>query len=243
MTKAPITAILLHKNAHELLKKAVESVQWCSEIIILDDQSAHAPQNIATQFYAKLLTRKLDSFADQRNFALQHATQPWVFFLDSDEVVSATLRIEMLNAITQSHDAYLIPRQDTFMGNILRFGETSSLTFLRLAKKDAGQWSRVVHERWNVQGSIGVLRAPIVHAPHASLSTFIDKINRYTDLEVAERKKQHKAFSWFELLVYPILKFIYNFVFRLGFLDGFPGFCMAYMMSVHSLVIRIKMYE
>ena len=243
MTQAPITAILLHKNANETLKKAVESVRWCEEILILDDRSTVVPHDIAQQYQAKLISRTLNSFADQRNFALQQATQPWVLYLDADEMVSHALRVEILNAITQSRDAFLIPRQDTFMGKVLHFGETSSVTFLRLAKKEAGQWSRVVHERWDVQGRIGVLHAPLLHTPHASLSTFIDKINRYTDLEVIERKKQHKNFSCFELLVYPKLKFFYNYVVRLGFFDGFPGFCMAYMMSIHSCVIRIKMYE
>ncbi len=243
MSHAPITAILLHKNAHDSLMKALDSVRWCKEIIILDDQSTRVPHEVAKQFHAKLLTRTLDSFADQRNFALQHATQPWVLFLDADERVSGSLRTEIYHAITQSFDAFLIPRQDFFMGRTLQFGETSSVTFLRLAKKDAGHWSRAVHEHWDVPGRIGLLHASILHRPHISITTFIDKINRYTDLEILERKKQHHSFSWFELVVYPTAKFLYNYIIRLGFLDGFPGFCMAYMMSIHSCVIRIKMYE
>lgn len=243
MIKAPISAILLHKNANELLNEAVESVQWCNEIIIIDDESILVPHDIAKRFHARLFSRTLISFADQRNFALQQATQPWVLFLDADEMISDALHAEILYAITQRHDAFLLPRQDSFMGKVLQYGETSEVTFLRLAKKDVGQWSRVVHERWDVQGSIGMLHAPILHTPHASLTTFIDKINRYTDLEVIERKKIHKKFSWFELLIYPKAKFMYNYFFRLGFLDGFPGFCMAYMMSIHSFIIRIKMHE
>lgn len=244
MNKAPITAILLHKNAHESLEKAVESVHWCKEIIIIDDESHEPPQNIAKKYQAILMTRKLTSFSDQRNYAMHLATQPWIFFLDADEIVSDQLQSEMRLNITKHNTAgFLIPRQDQFMGKILYFGETSSLLFLRLAKKGAGQWSRDVHERWEVQGGIGVLHAPLLHKPHLSLSSFLEKIDRYTELEADERKKNNKSFSLFELFVYPIAKFIYNYVFRFGFLDGFPGLCMAYMMSLHSLIIRIKMYE
>lgn len=244
MIKAPITAILLHKNAQVLLEKALHSISWCKEIIIIDDNSAEIPQKLATTFQAKLVKKELISFADQRNFALHTATQPWVLFLDADEVISEPLQIEIQQAIQDTkYSGFLIPRVDEFMGRVLRFGETNSLHFLRLAKKDAGQWSRAVHEQWNIQGSIALLHHPILHKPHESITSFLDKINRYTELELQEHKKTSKYIILIQLLFYPFGKFIQNYILRLGMLDGFPGLCMAYMMSIHSLVVRIKMYE
>lgn len=243
MNHAPITAILLHKNADNMLRRAVESVRWCQEIIIIDDSSQVPPNNIAKEYNAKLLSRKLDSFADQRNFGLHQATQPWVLYIDADECVSDALHQEIIHAITQPHQGFLFSRQDIFMGKILRFGETNAIRFLRLAKKEAGLWSRTVHEYWNVQGSIGVLHTPIMHTPHASLATFFDKMNQYTELEVVERKSMKKKFLWREFTIFPFAKFLYNYILRLGCMDGFPGLCMAYMMSLHSLIIRIKMHE
>jgi len=243
MTHAPITAVILHKNAPDMLERALVSVQWCRDILILDDCSQSLLAPLAKKYHATVYTRQLTSFADQRNFALHKATQPWVFFLDADETVSKALQQEIRHAICSSHRGFLIPRQDTFLGKTLRFGETRAITFLRLAQKDVGQWSRIVHERWDVQGSVGVLHTSILHTPHQSISAFIDKINMYTQLEISERKLCGKTFSWFELFVYPCAKFIHNYVVRGGWRDGFPGFCMAYMMSLHSLVVRIKMYE
>lgn len=244
MTKAPITTILLHKNAQPLLEKALSSISWCKEIIILDDNSTDPPHKLASIYQAKLVKRELTSFAEQRNFALHIATQPWVLFLDADEVISDPLQNEIQQVIQHTKYAgFLIPRVDEFMSRVLRFGETNSLHFLRLAKKDAGQWSRAVHEQWNIQGSITLLHHPILHKPHESISTFLDKINHYTQLELVEHKKTSKIFILLQLVLYPFGKFVQNYILRLGILDGFPGLCMAYMMSIHSLVVRVKMYE
>lgn len=119
---------------------------------------------------------------------------------------------------------------------MVKIWETANVRLLRLGKKDAGQWRRPVHEVWEISGPVGVLKNPLRHYPHPAIHEFIQTINRYTDLETGK-------FSYFRLFANPIGKFIQNYFFRLGFLDGFPGFVMAYMMSFYSLVVRVKQAE
>ncbi|HZZ98437.1 MAG TPA: glycosyltransferase family 2 protein [Candidatus Saccharimonadia bacterium] len=183
-------------------------------------------------------------FAAQRNYALSLCTKTWVLFVDEDEEVPQNLMAEIAEAILRDdNNGYMLHRNDIFMNRELKHGETGNIRLLRLAKKSAGNWERPVHEVWQVTGNIGVLSSPLIHRAHPSISAFLDKINAYTSIEANYRKNLGKRTSLFELLVYPHAKFFQNYLFRLGFLDGIPGFTMAFMMSLHSLAVRIKLYE
>ena len=125
----------------------------------------------------------------------------------------------------------------------LKYGETSQVWLLRLARKHAGEWKRPVHETWSVSGSVGKLEHPLDHKPHESIAAFMNKINLYTSLEAHYRKRQGESFSWFALLLFPLGKFFANYILAQGYRDGYPGFSMAMIMSIHSLSVRVKQYE
>lgn len=177
----------------------------------------------------------ITDFAKERNFLLAKAETEWVLFVDSDEKLSPELEKEILGTdkMTQ-YDGYYINRRDFFFGKWLRFGETGNIKLLRLGKKGAGQWIRKVHEYWDIKNA-GTLKNPLLHYP----SLTIEKINRYSEIDARE----FKHFSYLEVFLKPVGKFIQNYFLRLGLLDGSPGFIHAFMMSFQSLVVRVKQYE
>lgn len=181
-------------------------------------------------------------FAKERNNLLAKASSDWVLFVDTDEVVSDALKREIQEKIQDANSkiqGYYLKRSDYFLGRWLRFGETANVKLLRLGRRGAGKWQGKVHETWEIEGAVGHLKNPLQHFPHPTIGEFISDINHYTDLRAREISK----FSLLETLFYPPVKFFQNYVLRLGFLDGFPGFVMAYMMSLHSLIVRVKMYD
>lgn len=197
-----------------------------------------------------LNTPNITDFAAARNAELAKAKTPWVFFVDSDESITPGLKTEILKAIeNKEYEAYYIRRLDTFMGRELRHGETGHAKFIRLARKDFGQWVRPVHEVWAPVGArrgspvkIGVLKNPLLHHPHENISSFLDKINTYSTLEAQYRYNQRIKSSLFKIAIYPLAKFKWNYLFKLGFLDGVPGAIMAIMMSFHSYLTWTKLY-
>ncbi|MBI4099825.1 glycosyltransferase family 2 protein [Candidatus Microgenomates bacterium] len=216
-----LSAIILARSSDEILPETLASVAFCDEQIILTDPA-------------------LVNFAAQRNRGLERVKGGWVLFVDSDEVVSPALATEIKRAIKDNDcRGYYLKRDDYFAGKKLHFGETTSVRLLRLAHKNAGTWHGKVHEIWKISGRIGQMTQPLIHYPHPTIQNFIEHINQYTTIRAAEVKN----FSLFEVLVYPPAKFFQNFVLRLGFLDGLAGFVMAYMMSLHSLIVRIKTYD
>lgn len=243
---ADITGVILYKTGIDQLAKALQSLTWCTQRIILVDGNSvdEKVQTLAKTTFSNVFFHPLDTFGEQRNIALSHVKTAWSIFLDIDETVSPQLVLEIQNAISKTnHVGFYVHRQDQFMNKILKHGETSKVVLLRVAKTNAGKWKRPVHEVWTVSGKTKTLRNSLFHTPHHSIESFIEKINKYTSLEAILRKKQRKRFSLFQVLFYPLGKFIYNYVVLFGFLDGFPGLAQAWMMSFHSLVLRIKMYE
>lgn len=241
-----ISAIILAHQPDERLTTALKSVTFADQIILLAGNHSPALKSLAAKHHALYLSRPLaGDFSAQRNFALTKATCDWILFLDSDERVTARLQQEIKKAISNSPhiSGYYLKRQDVFLGRSLRFGETAGVKLLRLARKGIGSWQRPVHELWGVTGQIGELSQPLIHTPHPSLSSFATKINLYTTLDAGYRHDHHQQFHLWECLIFPPAKFCFNYLLRLGFLDGFPGLVMAYYMSLHSLIVRVKLYE
>lgn len=251
-----ISAVVLTKNASEHILKCIHSATWCDEIIIIDDYSTDDTIEKITSLPAgkegnnkqltkmKIVKRHLkNDFAGQRNFALGETIGDWILFLDADEFVPNKLAHEIQNTLLANQKSvagYLMKRDDLFLGRLLKHGETAGIWVLRLARKNAGKWEGKVHEKWNVGGEVVKLKNSLMHNSHQSVSSFLQKINWYTDVLVSEWMEENKPVPAWQIIIYPKGKFIYNYIFRLGFLDGIPGLIMAMMMSLHSFLVRSK---
>lgn len=183
-------------------------------------------------------------FADHRNQILKKARGDWVLFVDDDEFVGSELAQEIQETLKNPHCAgYLVPRRDLIFHDLLLHGETGGTSLLRLAKKNAGKFIRPVHEFWQISGTIGTLKNPLYHLKDHFISEFMSRMNQYGSIDAQVLNTENKPFSYLRLLVYPKAKFIFNYFWRLGFLDGYLGLFHAYLMSVQSLTVRIFQWE
>ena len=265
-----ITAVVLTKNEERNIERCIRSLSWCDEMVVVDDfsvdktiqiiknlkvknQNYHRKSGIPLRrdnSKLKIYKRNQNGdFAGQRNFGLLKAKGEWVLYIDSDEVVSPQLSDEIKQVIRiskiknqKSKIGYIIPRKDYFLGRWLKYGETANVKLLRLAKKNAGRWKGKVHETWEIAGKIGELENPLLHYPHTSIASFLAKINNYTDIVAQCWKEEGRRVSVWQIIIFPIGKFIQNYIFRLGFLDGIPGLIMSIMMSFHSFLARGKLW-
>lgn len=237
-----ITAVILAKNEENNLVDCLDSLMWASEIIVIDDESTDRTMELAKSKNAKVVRRALrQNFSKQRNYALTIAENEWVLFVDADERVSPELAQEILKVVSDNKkDGYFIPREDKLFGKILKHGELSNKKFIRLGK--TGKWNGAVHEEWKINGKVGTLKNPLIHLPHQSLSEFISEINFYTTIRAEELYKQGIRSSWYSIILYTKGKFLYTYLIKLGFLDGLPGFVLSLIMSMHSFLVRSKLY-
>ncbi len=241
-----LSAVVLTLNEGKSLPCCLASVAFCDEIVVIDDCSTDRTVAIAKNFGAKVFIRALKAnFADQRNFGLEKTSGDWVLFVDADEEVSPSLASEIKEKIRNSKkvNGFRLRRLDLFFGQKLWHGETGNFREIRLGRKNQGTWERSLHEQWKITGEVSELKNYLIHHSHPSISQFVDQINYYTDLDTFELSKEGKNFRYVRVVLNPLGKFLQNYFLKLGFLDGFPGFVMAFMMSLYSLIVRIKQYD
>jgi len=250
-----LSAIVLTKD--EELTDTLESLSFCEEIIIIKDENSKFQASNYKQIQStnvKVFKHNLaDDFAGQRNYGLSKAKNEWVLFVDADERVSGALASEVSGILYLVYprpelgskagiSGYYIKRRDYIWGKEIKHGEAGNMKLIRLAKRNAGLWRRSVHEYWDIKGEVGELKNPLIHHPHQTLREFIEHLNYFSSLHAEENKKEGKASNIFKIILWPKLKFFYNYFIRLGFLDGTAGFVLVVMMSFHSFLAWSKQW-
>ncbi len=241
-----ITAVILTKNEEKNIVDCIESVSFCDEIIVIDDFSTDLTVDVARKAGASVFQHALDhNFAQQRNYGLEKAKSEWILFMDADERVSKDLQNEIVYKTTKDEgiNGFFIKRDDIFHGKKLQFGETANIQLLRLAQKGKGKWKGAVHEMWHIEGKTSILESPLLHYPHQTINEFLAEINFYTDIRAKELYTKGVRVAWYDIILYPKIKFIQNYFFKMGFRDGTEGMIMAVMMSFHSFLVRGKLWQ
>ena len=220
-----ISIIILFKQKDKKLQQALDSSKFAKEIITIENS---------------LIT----NFSEVRNQALEKATYPWVFFLDSDEVITPESIAEIKKIIVNNQaDGIIINIQDIFYNQIIKHGEVGNMKLLRMGKKDKITWKRPVHEVAIINGVVENSNIKIIHQAHSSISDFLTSVTSYAGIEAKYRDNYNKNPNILQLIIFPIIKFIHNYLLKRGFLDGWRGFSYALMMSLHSFSVRVFQYE
>lgn len=241
-----LSIIILTHRSDERFESALASAQFAKEVLVIDYHSGAAWDTLKDIYHFQVISKEDDlvDFSAARNDALTYATQEWVLFLDSDEIIPKSSQPDILRIITDKVCAgATVRRQDYWHGRPLRFGEAGLISLLRMAKRNSIAFKRPVHEEADVQGTLCSSNITIHHFPHPTITSFYKSIVRYTQQEALHRTQQKQALFIPFIIIFPLGKFVLNFFFKLGFLDGWRGLVYAFMMSLHSLFVRVFWYE
>jgi glycosyltransferase involved in cell wall biosynthesis len=226
-----LSVVLITLNEAANLPRTLASVRWAQEIVIVDSGSTDETLEIARQAGACIFEEPWKGFGAQKNSAISRATGDWVLSLDADEEVSPALagEIQTLLAGEPPLSAYRIPRLNHFLGRPLRHGGYWPDPKLRLFRRGAARFEdRAVHESMEASGPAGMLRNPVLHYCYPTLDDYIEHMNRYSNIGAemlvggGRVPRSWLGFVW-NTLVNPAATFLYNYVVRLGFLDGREG--------------------
>jgi glycosyltransferase involved in cell wall biosynthesis len=226
-----LSVVLITLNEASNLRRTLKSVSWTQEIIVVDSGSTDETVAIALAAGARVLEEPWKGFAAQKNSAIEHATCDWVLSLDADEEVSSELarEIEALLATNPPFSSFRIPRLNHFIGRPLRHGGYWPDPKLRLFKRGSAKFAeRAVHETMESEGPAGELQNPLLHHCYPTIEEYVEHVNRYSTLSAqmlvnAGRAPQSVAALLWHSVANPAGTFLYNYVFRLGFLDGSEG--------------------
>jgi glycosyltransferase involved in cell wall biosynthesis len=226
-----LSVAIITKDEEANLARTLESVRWADEVVIVDCGSTDRTAEIARAFGAKFFVEAWKGFGAQKNSALEKCSGDWILALDADEEVSGELGREIGELLRSSpvEHGWLMPRRNFFLGRWIRHGGYYPDRKLRLFRKGSCRFEeRAVHETVRPTGPAGQLRGDLLHHAYPTLDSYIEHMNRYSSLgarQVIARGKTSRnpvAFLWNVFLV-PVATFKYNYLLRLGFLDGREG--------------------
>ncbi len=186
--RATLSVVVLTKNEETRIGRCLRSIAWADELIVVDGQSTDRTVEICRAYGATVLVHPFErSFAIDRNLGLDHAQGDWVLHIDADDVVTAGFREAMLQMLHErpSHAAMAFWRQSVLLGRVMRHGGWH-YRVPNLFRRGAARYEGLVHERPQLQGTIGELDGDIEHHPCEDLGTFTARQNRYTMLQAED---------------------------------------------------------
>jgi glycosyltransferase involved in cell wall biosynthesis len=220
-------AIITH-NEEQNLARTLASVAWADQVVVVDAHSTDGTAALARSAGAQVIERAWPGFAAQKNFALSQCTGDWILSLDADEEVSPDLAQEMLALLANppAADAFYLPRRNYFLGRAMLRGGFYPDYKLRLFRRGRASFAeRAVHETLHCSGPTLHLNGDLLHHAYPTLSSYIEHMNRYSTLGaevLLAEKRPVRSLPIFlgRVVLAPAANFFYNYIARLGFLDG-----------------------
>lgn len=247
----PISVCIISgAEAHRIGRALTSVAGWTSEILVLlNEEISDGTDKIAEKHGAKVFREPWKGHIAQKNSAQAKASQPWILGLDADEAVSPALRaeIELLFANPASapqHVAYRFPRCTYYCERWIRHGDWYPDRQTRLWRRGYAHWAGMdPHDRLEVGGSVGRLRSDLHHFTNESINRHVQKIIPFSDEFVRQHIAAGKTASAFDLAIRPLWRFVRAYFFRLGFLDGWPGYYIACLNAFSSVTRYAKLRE
>ncbi len=224
-----ISVTILTKNSERHLEQVLRSLHAFPEVVVVDTGSTDRTLDIAQSFpNVALYQRPFEGFGPTHNSASWLAKHDWILSIDSDEVMTESLQQEILSLTLDPHCAYSMWRKNYYRGRHIRGCGWYPDRVVRLYHRSATRFcNAMVHESVITTGlKVIPLSFPIIHYPYHCVSSFLQKMDLYTDLYADQRAgKKASLLTAFGHAAYAFCK---SYVLRRGFLLGAEGFEIAW---------------
>lgn len=243
-----ISAVIITFNEEVKIARAIDSVNWADEIIVIDSESTDRTREIAELHGAKVIIHKWRGFSKQKQFAVDSAENDWIFSLDADEQVSEGLKSEVLKLKeTEKNlaDGYKIPRLSYYLNRPIHHSGWYPDWQLRFFNRNKGRWKDVlIHESVAVDGKVEKLSGNILHFSIENAAHHHQMIGtRYAPLAAEQMFMSGKKTTPFKIAAVGFTTFFQTYFLKLGFLDGLAGFCIARFAAHHAFLKHLILWE
>ncbi|MCB1021000.1 MAG: glycosyltransferase family 2 protein [Acidobacteria bacterium] len=241
-----ISGALITLDEEKNLPRALASLAFCDEIVVLDSGSADRTVELARQAGARVEQRAWTGYADQKNAVAALASHDWILSLDADEEVSPELAasIARLRAEGPAAAGYAFPRRARYLGRWIGHGGWYPDAKVRLYDRRKARWrGNYVHESVVADAETGRLDGDLLHYTCDTFSQHIQSVDRYTTLAARQMRAAGRRPSLARLVVAPPWTAFRTYVLQRGFLDGVQGLLIAAMAGFYVFAKYAKARE
>jgi glycosyltransferase involved in cell wall biosynthesis len=261
---ASVLTIIPARDEAVHIERCVASALPLGRVVVVDGGSVDATVELARDLGATVLERAWTGYASQKNWALDTVGDEadWILFLDADEYLTPQARAAVQATIAGGADGYYVARRYVFLGRRLDHAYWYPDFQLRLFRAGRARFEeRRVHEHPVVDGRVAESGIDLVHENLKGISDYVGKLNRYADLEAQEILRPTAALQrgslrggwpdrrralkrlWLRLPGRALLRFLWLYVVKRGFLDGRAGLIFCGLIAMHDFLIEAKVAE
>ncbi len=245
-----ISAIINTKNSVKTLERALSSLQFVDEIIVVDMQSTDGTPELAKQLGASVFFHTDMGYVEPaRQFAIEKATSTWVLVLDADEAIPPKLASTLLELAESDHEpvAYAIPRKNRIFGYWLKHTGWWPDYQIRFFRKGSLLWPDTIHSVPKVSGEVIELPArfdtAIEHYNYNSISEYIQRLDRYTTVQAKSDGAIDTALSGKKIIASFRKEFLRRSFSDKGLQDGSHGIALSLLQGLSETVRLLKRWE
>ncbi len=246
-----ISVVINTLNEEQTLERAIRSVlNFADEILVCDMHSDDDSAILAKKLGAKVIFHKRAPFVElARNFTISKASHEWVLILDPDEEIPESLGKHLKEMISKPLVSTFveIPRKNIIFGKWMKTSLWWPDYNIRFFKKGLVTWINKIHRPPKTQGQGIKLsldeRWAITHYHYSSISQFLTRLDRYTEIQAKELITDGYKFSWIDLFYKPLSEFLSRYFANRGYEDGVHGLALSFLQSFSFIIVYLKVWQ
>ncbi|HEY8400668.1 MAG TPA: glycosyltransferase family 2 protein [Cytophagaceae bacterium] len=243
-----LTTVIITFNEAENIERCLKSVLPISdEVIVIDSYSRDNTVAICRKYNVKVVQRKWEGYSATKNYGSSIASNDWILSVDADEVVSPSLALAISNILkAPDYKVYKLLRVNNYCGKWIKYGGWHNEFRKRLYNRNYVRWNdNEVHEDVLVKDNlpVGTIKEPLLHYSYKTISEHRIKTEKYAAMSAREMFRKGKKPSPVKLYLSPVFKFVKDFIFRLGFIDGYYGYIIAKENAIYTNLKYTKLKE
>ncbi|MFC2100753.1 glycosyltransferase family 2 protein [Bacteroidota bacterium] len=237
-----ISAVIITFNEEKNICRCIDSLQdIADEILVVDSFSTDRTKEICEEKKIRFVQNTWEGYIEQKNFGNNLAIHDYILSIDADEALSEELR----NSIAEikrnwKFDGYEMNRLTNYCGKWIKHCGWYPDRKLRLFNKLKGKWEGyMIHEHIQLdeESSKTLLKGDLYHYSYYNISEHMIQANHFSDIAADVLFSGGKNAGLFKLFFSPIFRFIRDYFFKLGILDGYYGFIIC-QLSAHAVFLK-----
>lgn len=242
-----ISAFVVCMNEEHQIRRCLESLRFCDEIIVVDSLSTDKTVAICKEYTERVFERPWPGFVAQKRFALEQCRHEWVLNIDADEVVSEDLQREIQGIVEKnapSCNGYELLRVVYYFHKWWRKGGWHPEYRLRLLRRTKTEWGgKDPHEKALVDGPTKRLDGELHHYSFNTIAEHLRTINSHSTAAAKVLFEEKKPFHFSYLVTKPLGRILKFFILRKGWREGMPGCIAAIIEGIYAFLKYAKLFE
>lgn len=227
-----ISAVIITYNEERNIERCLSSLKGVvDEIVVVDSFSKDRTEEICKLFNVRFIQNPFEGHIQQKNYAIDCASNDWIISLDADEALTYELKKSILTIKEDpAYLGYRMNRLTNYCGHWVNYCGWYPDTKIRLVNRNNARWQGVnPHDRLDMNNGeeTGFLEGDLLHYSYYTREDHLKQIEYFGDIAARELYQRGGRSNYFKIVIKVVAQFFKSYFLKLGILDGSTGFTIS----------------